>query len=51
MAEWLAVPGVVAVGGSWLAPDDKIKARDWPAITAIARRSLARIPLPLAGRG
>jgi 2-dehydro-3-deoxyphosphogluconate aldolase/(4S)-4-hydroxy-2-oxoglutarate aldolase len=44
MAEWLAVPGVVAVGGSWLAPDDKIKARDWPAITAIARRSLARIP-------
>jgi 2-dehydro-3-deoxyphosphogluconate aldolase/(4S)-4-hydroxy-2-oxoglutarate aldolase len=42
-AEWLAVPGVVAVGGSWLAPDARIKARDWPAITAIARRSLARI--------
>jgi 2-dehydro-3-deoxyphosphogluconate aldolase/(4S)-4-hydroxy-2-oxoglutarate aldolase len=45
-AEWLAVPGVVAVGGSWLAPDARIKARDWPAITAIARRSLARIRAP-----
>jgi 2-dehydro-3-deoxyphosphogluconate aldolase/(4S)-4-hydroxy-2-oxoglutarate aldolase len=47
-AEWLAVPGVVAVGGSWLAPDARIKARDWPAITAIARRSLARIRSPAA---
>jgi 2-dehydro-3-deoxyphosphogluconate aldolase/(4S)-4-hydroxy-2-oxoglutarate aldolase len=45
-AEWLAVPGVVAVGGSWLAPEARIKARDWPALTAIARRSLARIRAP-----
>jgi 2-dehydro-3-deoxyphosphogluconate aldolase / (4S)-4-hydroxy-2-oxoglutarate aldolase len=43
-AEWLAVPGIVAVGGSWLAPESHIKARDWRAITEIARRSLARLP-------
>ena len=41
-SDWLDVPGVVAVGGSWLAPDDKIRARDWNGITEIARRSRAR---------
>jgi 2-dehydro-3-deoxyphosphogluconate aldolase / (4S)-4-hydroxy-2-oxoglutarate aldolase len=41
-SDWLDVPGVVAVGGSWLAPDDKIRARDWSGITEIARRSRAR---------
>ena len=43
-AEWLAVPGIVAVGGSWLAPADLIKAGDWAGITAIAKRTLARLP-------
>lgn len=43
-AEWLSVPGVVAVGGSWLAPESKIKARDWRSITEIASRSVARLP-------
>lgn len=41
--EWLSVPGVVAVGGSWLAPADKIRAGDWAGITEIARRSVARL--------
>ena len=41
-AQWLRVPGVIAVGGSWLAPADKIKAGDWQGITEIARRSIAR---------
>src|SRR5262245_63899869 len=42
LGNWLATPGVVAVGGSWLAPNDKIRARDWAGITEIARRSIAR---------
>jgi 2-dehydro-3-deoxyphosphogluconate aldolase / (4S)-4-hydroxy-2-oxoglutarate aldolase len=41
-SDWLNVPGVIAIGGSWLAPDDKIRARDWSGITEIARRSRAR---------
>lgn len=43
-AEWLAVPGIVAVGGSWLAPSELIRAGDWAGITTIARRTLAKLP-------
>lgn len=43
-AEWLAVPGIVAVGGSWLAPTELIRAGDWAGITAIAKRTLAKLP-------
>jgi 2-dehydro-3-deoxyphosphogluconate aldolase/(4S)-4-hydroxy-2-oxoglutarate aldolase len=42
LGDWLATPGVVAIGGSWLAPKDKIRACDWAGITEIARRSIAR---------
>ncbi len=42
-AEWLAVPGIVAIGGSWLAPPDMIRAGDFTAITAIATRSLGKL--------
>lgn len=41
LSDWLRLPGVVAVGGSWLAPEDKIAARNWSGITEIARRSRA----------
>jgi 2-dehydro-3-deoxyphosphogluconate aldolase/(4S)-4-hydroxy-2-oxoglutarate aldolase len=41
--EWLSVPEIVAVGGSWLAPADRIRAADWAGIRAIAARSLAAI--------
>lgn len=37
--EWLAVPEIVAVGGSWLAPASAIKAGNWADITSIARRA------------
>jgi 2-dehydro-3-deoxyphosphogluconate aldolase/(4S)-4-hydroxy-2-oxoglutarate aldolase len=37
--DWLKVPGIVAVGGSWLAPTDLIKAKAWREIEAIAKRS------------
>ena len=33
---YLALPNVVCVGGSWVAPNDAIAARDWPRITALA---------------
>lgn len=39
VAKYLALPNVVCVGGSWVAPADKIAARDWGAIEANARRA------------
>jgi len=36
--EWLSLPNVVAVGGSWMASRHDIRARNWPAITERARR-------------
>lgn len=35
--EYLALPNVICVGGSWVVPDDLIKAGDWDGITALAR--------------
>jgi 2-dehydro-3-deoxyphosphogluconate aldolase / (4S)-4-hydroxy-2-oxoglutarate aldolase len=35
--EFLALPNVACVGGSWLTPQDAIKAGDWSKITALAR--------------
>ena len=37
VAQWLAHPKVVAVGGSWVAPATDIKAGNWPAIQSRAR--------------
>jgi 2-dehydro-3-deoxyphosphogluconate aldolase/(4S)-4-hydroxy-2-oxoglutarate aldolase len=39
-ADYLGQPNVFAVGGSWLAPTDKVKAGDWPALTALARAAV-----------
>lgn len=38
VADWLAQPNVLAVGGSWLAPPAEIARGDWSAITDRARR-------------
>ena len=35
--DWLSLPNVIAVGGSWLAPSPAVHAGDWAAITALAR--------------
>ncbi len=35
--EFLALPNVVCVGGSWLTPADAVAAGDWDRITALAR--------------
>lgn len=38
-ADYLDLPNVVAVGGSWVAPAKKVAAQDWPAITALATQA------------
>ena len=39
--DYLSLENVVCVGGSWVAPKDKIKAADWQAITKLARHASA----------
>jgi len=38
--DWLKLPNVASVGGSWLAPPGDIHAGNWSAITARARRAV-----------
>lgn len=40
-ASFLALPNVLCVGGSWIAPADKINAGDWAAIEAAAKAASA----------
>lgn len=37
VSEYLALPNVLCVGGSWVAPEDMIHAADWQGIEKIAR--------------
>lgn len=34
--DYLALPNVLCVGGSWVAPKDAVRAKDWQRITALA---------------
>jgi 2-dehydro-3-deoxyphosphogluconate aldolase / (4S)-4-hydroxy-2-oxoglutarate aldolase len=43
-ADYLALPNVVCVGGSWVAPADAVKAGDWTRITTLAREARALAP-------
>ena len=38
--DWLALPNVVCVGGSWLTPGDRLRAADWSAIETLARQAV-----------
>jgi 2-keto-3-deoxy-6-phosphogluconate aldolase len=38
--DYLALPNVACVGGSWLTPSDLTRAQDWDAITAHAAETL-----------
>lgn len=40
--QWLALPNVIAVGGSWLAPPEEIAARDWSMIGKRAQLAVAK---------
>ena len=41
---YLALPNVVCIGGSWVAPRDAVAAGDWPAVTRLARAAAALRP-------
>lgn len=40
MNEYLALPNVAAVGGSFMAPDELVKAKAWGEISALCRRTV-----------
>jgi 2-dehydro-3-deoxyphosphogluconate aldolase/(4S)-4-hydroxy-2-oxoglutarate aldolase len=44
-ADFLALPNVACVGGSWLTPQDAIAAGDWQRITDLARQTGSLRPL------
>ncbi len=43
-ADFLALPNVICVGGSWLTPASKLKAADWAAIELLAREAAGLRP-------
>jgi 2-dehydro-3-deoxyphosphogluconate aldolase/(4S)-4-hydroxy-2-oxoglutarate aldolase len=43
-AEYLALPNVASVGGSWVAPSAMIAAADWQGIAALARDAATLAP-------
>ena len=43
-AQYLALPNVLCVGGSWLAPAALLEAQDWAQIEALARDAAALAP-------
>ena len=43
--EYLAVPNVVCVGGSWVAPDEMIREGKWDVIESLARQASALKPI------
>ena len=38
-SDWLREPNVIAIGGSWIAPDSDIRGGKWDAITEQARKA------------
>ena len=43
-ADYLALKNVLAVGGSWLMPAEKVTQQDWQSITALAQAACALKP-------
>jgi 2-dehydro-3-deoxyphosphogluconate aldolase/(4S)-4-hydroxy-2-oxoglutarate aldolase len=37
--DYLSLPNVICIGGSWVAPDDAVKAGDWARIEMLAREA------------
>ena len=37
---WLREPNVAAVGGTWLVPEERIRARDWSGLEQLAADTL-----------
>ena len=47
-AEFLALPNVVCVGGSWLTPADVVARGDWAQVTALAEQACQLVRQPNA---
>lgn len=43
IGDWLALPEIAAVGGTWIARTEDIRNGDWSGITARARAAVARV--------
>jgi 2-dehydro-3-deoxyphosphogluconate aldolase/(4S)-4-hydroxy-2-oxoglutarate aldolase len=41
--EYLALPNVACCGGSWLAPADVVKNKDWAKVTQLAQEAIAGV--------
>jgi 2-dehydro-3-deoxyphosphogluconate aldolase/(4S)-4-hydroxy-2-oxoglutarate aldolase len=50
-SEYLALPNVACVGGSWVAPPDRVAAGDWTAIRALAEHSAGLQRAPAVTKG
>lgn len=48
MADYLSLPQVPVVGGTWLAPKDKIQAGDWDSISALAAEAVQAVKMGLS---
>lgn len=46
--EYLSIPAVAAVGGSWMVPKDKVKAGDFAGITELTAQAIALAASPAA---
>ena len=42
--DYLAIPGVAAIGGSWMIKADLVSNKDWASIASITRDALANLP-------
>ncbi|HHW4354898.1 TPA: bifunctional 4-hydroxy-2-oxoglutarate aldolase/2-dehydro-3-deoxy-phosphogluconate aldolase, partial [Neisseria gonorrhoeae] len=42
--DYLALPNVLCVGGSWLTPKEAVKNKDWDTITRLAKEAAALKP-------
>lgn len=45
-ADYLALPNVACVGGSWLTPRDLLRAGDWAGVERLARQAMVDLRIP-----
>lgn len=43
LADYLRLPAVCCVGGSWMVPRDAMRAGDWPAVTELCRQAVEQV--------
>ena len=43
VGSYLAIPAVVAVGGTWMVPSDALAARDWTKITSLVAEAVRAV--------